>query len=64
MTFKEWSDQQDEDEELAREDAENAEAYQRVRKRFRENAMINALAVFFPDMPELEGRVLWGATEY
>lgn len=43
---------------------EDEQTYNEARLRFRRNEMIDALAVFFPDLPELEGRVLLGVTSY
>lgn len=64
MTFKEWLDAAVEDEIADAEHEEDLEEYRSARRRWRKINMINALAAFFPDLPELEGRVLLGATSY
>lgn len=64
MTFREWLDETIENEEADEEYQRDLERYEAGRRQVRRIRMINALATFFPDMPQLEARVYWGVTSY
>lgn len=64
ITFHDWLEETIANEEADEEHDEDLARYAAANRRFRNNAMIDALAVFFPDMPELEWRVLAGVTNY
>lgn len=64
MTFRDWLDKTIENEEADEEYQRDLERYEAGRRQVRRIRMINALATFFPDMPQLEARVYWGVTSY
>lgn len=64
VSFKDWLEETVANEAADEEYERDLERYEAGRRRVRRNRMIDALATFFPDMPQLEARVYWGATSY
>lgn len=61
MTFKEWNTQQEEYEQWYESEVEeNDEINARAQRKYWRTKLINACAIFFPDLPEIEGWILVG----
>lgn len=64
IKFHDWLEDTISNEEADAEYERDLERYEATRRRVRRNRMIDALAAFFPDMPQLEARVYWGVSSY